>query len=545
MKIIKFLILLVVSLAGYMAQAEDIKKFDVQIEIQDDGTLLVNESIFYDFGRESRRGIFRNIPLVAAAQDSEGNDIGIKIDIELIQVLRGGQPEQYTLEGDSDEFFVRIGDPGVYLKGENRYEIQYRVRGALRPFEEYDELYWNATGDEWSVHIQNSSVQVSFASGHEFSQYACYRGRFGSTQSCDSSHMYEGTVWFKEGNLPPGAGLTVAVGFEKNIVPINMNIVKSPKILERLRIGFMLLCGALGITFISYHLIKERRYRNAHHIKRSIVTQYKPIEGINPMFSGFIIDERISAPEITAGIIYVSQQGYFTIQYVPKKHIFDSDDYLFERTNKEIDKSSISEEILFILDLLFRRRPKPPTFEDLANGTFPSDEEEYLQKHTLSEIKKNTKDLYRARKELGKYMQRKLEWWKIMESTKMRGMNVFRFTPAGWDVSYHLKGFKRFLKATELDRYEFFNNIKNPGDTFMEYLPYAIAFGVEKKWAEQFKDIAIAQPDWYRDDRMNAGAFVGSISQLSSSLNTTISSTGSSGSGSSGGGSGGGGGGSW
>ena len=32
----------------------------------------------------------------------------------------------------------------------------------------------------------------------------------------------------------------------------------------------------------------------------------------------------------------------------------------------------------------------------------------------------------------------------------------------------------------------------------MQYLPFAIAMGVEKQWAEQFKDMYIEQPDWYQ-----------------------------------------------
>ena len=90
-------------------------------------------------------------------------------------------------------------------------------------------------------------------------------------------------------------------------------------------------------------------------------------------------------------------------------------------------------------------------------------------------------------------------------------------------------------------------------EQFMEYLPFAIAFGVEKQWAKAFEDITIPNPDWYDGGSVGSfsamnftssiGAFSSSIA--SSSVSSSSSSGGSSGGGFSGGGGGGGGGGSW
>ncbi len=104
---------------------------------------------------------------------------------------------------------------------------------------------------------------------------------------------------------------------------------------------------------------------------------------------------------------------------------------------------------------------------------------------------------------------------------------------------------------TEKERYEFFNNPADNPQEFMEYLPYAIAFGVEKKWAKQFASITIPQPDWYRGSGpFVATAFADEISSFSEKVSSAVATQRSSGSGSggggfSGGGSGGGGGGSW
>ena len=92
---------------------------------------------------------------------------------------------------------------------------------------------------------------------------------------------------------------------------------------------------------------------------------------------------------------------------------------------------------------------------------------------------------------------------------------------------------------------------------FEKLLPYAVAFGVEKIWAERFKDIDIKPPDWYEGKDMTvfnsvifASSLGRSLSSFRSSATPTTSSKGfssgfSSGGGFSGGGGGGGGGGSW
>lgn len=90
---------------------------------------------------------------------------------------------------------------------------------------------------------------------------------------------------------------------------------------------------------------------------------------------------------------------------------------------------------------------------------------------------------------------------------------------------------------------------------FEKLLPYAIAFGVEKIWAERFKDISLKNPDWYEGhgaSSFNSMILVNSLSHsytgIARAATPTSSSSGfSSGfsGGSSGGGGGGGGGGSW
>ena len=84
----------------------------------------------------------------------------------------------------------------------------------------------------------------------------------------------------------------------------------------------------------------------------------------------------------------------------------------------------------------------------------------------------------------------------------------------------------------------------------MEFLPYAIAFGVEKEWAKAFEGIIIPNPTWYDGgsggvSTFNAVSLTNSVGGFSTAFATSSGTSASSGGGSSGGGGGGGGGGSW
>lgn len=133
-------------------------------------------------------------------------------------------------------------------------------------------------------------------------------------------------------------------------------------------------------------------------------------------------------------------------------------------------------------------------------------------------------------------------------------------TKAGRAVLDQIAGFKQYLSITERERLD---RMTPPQDTpalFEKYLPYAIALGVENRWAERFAGVlaaAAAQGQsgfaWYSgssDPWTNPGGFA---DEVGSNLSDTISSastapggsSGSGGGGSSGGGGGGGGGGGW
>lgn len=168
-----------ISSAGHPAwsQAADelIDRYDISIDIQRNGSIVVVERIDYDFGSQPHHGIFRRIPIRFHYDDRA--DRVYPVDV-LSVVGSPGTPDQYEVNESGNQLQIKIGDPDLTITGGHTYTITYRVQGALNGFLRSDELYWNAIGTEWGVPIQSAAVAVRGPA--TFERISCFAGPPGS-----------------------------------------------------------------------------------------------------------------------------------------------------------------------------------------------------------------------------------------------------------------------------------------------------------------------------------------------------------------------------
>src|SRR5260370_9736407 len=93
--------------------------------------------------------------------------------------------------------------------------IAYRVRGGIINFEDHDELYWNATGDEWEVPILTTDVFVKAPpgvtdDGVRAVAYTGPRGASGQDYRLDRVERFWRFTTTRA--LRPRQGVTVVVG---------------------------------------------------------------------------------------------------------------------------------------------------------------------------------------------------------------------------------------------------------------------------------------------------------------------------------------------
>jgi uncharacterized membrane protein len=119
-------------------------------------------------------------------------------------------------------------------------------------------------------------------------------------------------------------------------------------------------------------------------------------------------------------------------------------------------------------------------------------------------------------------------------------------TVAGTRALEQVLGFEEFITRVEAEHLK--RVIVGHPEMFDKFLPYAMAFGVEKKWARAFEGIVTEPPRWYVGGSMThftVGHLSSSLSSFTREVGSTMTSSprSSSGSGFGGGGSSGGGGG--
>ena len=174
MRVLAFVVALFLGLTTSAFAEERIVNFISDVTVNADASLEVRETITVNAeGNDIRRGILRDFPTTYT--DRRGNRT--RVGFEVLGVTRDGRSEPYALESISNGTRIKIGDADVFLyNGQHTYEIAYRTTRQLGFFPEFDELYWNVTGNGWTFAIDQARVIVRLPVGAKIVQHAEYTG---------------------------------------------------------------------------------------------------------------------------------------------------------------------------------------------------------------------------------------------------------------------------------------------------------------------------------------------------------------------------------
>ncbi|MGD1887034.1 MAG: DUF2207 domain-containing protein [Cohaesibacteraceae bacterium] len=218
MRVLAFAVLALAWLAAPASAQEEILSFETLVEVETNGDFLVTERIQVRAeGFDIRRGIFRDFPTVRRLPSG----LVDRTTFEVISVRRDGRDEPHHQEPIEGGTRLYIGSADVWIAPDvYTYEITYRSRHQMGFFEDFDEVYWNTTGNFWSFPILRAVATIQLPPGAEVRETASFTGRFGSTKNqARSSQIGPSTIRFETTSaLNPREGLTVAVSFQKGLV---------------------------------------------------------------------------------------------------------------------------------------------------------------------------------------------------------------------------------------------------------------------------------------------------------------------------------------
>ena len=623
---------LILAFAPTVARADErILHFWSDVAIQPDSSLEVRETIDLRAEHDAiNHGIFRDFPTRYRGPHGSQFRLGFTFEGATLD----GAPVQASTAPFSNGIRIKIGDPDTFVEvGEHRYVIRYRTTRHVGRFADYDELYWNATGNGWMFPIDVAEARIQLPQSAKFGQRSAYTGAQGSTDSfAEVVDEKPGEIAFRTTRpLGSSEGLTVAAAFPKGVVA---------EADENTRLGWWLsdygppavglaaLLGLLGYYFMAWN----RAGRDPR--AGTVVPIFSPPDDLTPAGMRYIARMGSDNRCFAAALVDMGVRGHIKLS--------EEEGGFFSRDKTRLER-------------LAGTNPLPPDEETALRELAATGESIMMEQKNhakFSAAEKGLADVLKAQYE-GKLFNKNWGWaiagvvlliaavWLAaaavvasygLSDPMMVGTSIGLFALAavlflllqqfrtagkclltiaacvagagalalgapmvplalesGWwlpvalpllslplvvsafawidaptkegrAVLDRIAGFKQYLSITERERLDRMNPPEDTPEIFEKYLPYAIALGVENRWADRFAGVLAAAAAqgrqgfyWYSgsgDPWNNPGKFVDSVgssleSTISSASTAPGSSSGSGGGGSSGGGGGGGGGGGW
>ncbi len=307
-----FASLICLLLLSIAAQAEEtIISFKSDITINANATLDVIESIaVISDGSTIRHGIFRDFP----TRYTDKNGVRMRVNFSVESVTRNDQAENYAVESISNGVRVKIGDKDILIEpGIHKYILKYHADRELGFFKDYDELYWNVTGNGWQYAIQNAQVTIHLPSGAKIANPSVYTGYAGSKDHdaeiiTATGNMFEAATTRV---LGPQEGFTVAVAWQKGIVA-PPSAQQQQLWMLRDNAGY----AGLGLTLLSvigYFLIVWAKF-GRDPAKGTIFPLFHPPEDLGPAGVRFVWRQKFDDRVMAANLIGLAVKGRLKIE---------------------------------------------------------------------------------------------------------------------------------------------------------------------------------------------------------------------------------------
>ena len=363
MKKLSLLLFFFIIQSSFAFAGDEIKRFNVDIFLDKSGWVRVEENIKYDFKDTYRHGIFREIPY----KYKKGiNNYELRIKVLGVRD-NDGNSYKYKVSKERNNLKIKIGDPNKTLTGINTYIIDYSVENAFLFFENYDEFYWNATGNEWwNIPILSSRAKVYFTEDFpDETRVQCFTGKTGSTnQNCEIKKSSEIISFITGQKLGSGEGLTIDISFPKGFI-------KEPSFLSK-AFRFIKHNSIYSIPFFVFAFLYgfwKKEGKDPYH-SDSVTVQYEPPTDITPAEAGTLFDERADMVDITSTVIDLAVRGFLKIEEITStKFLFLSDkDYKLVKIEGG-DGSELKWHEIKILNGLFSGN-KNETFVSKLKNTF-------------------------------------------------------------------------------------------------------------------------------------------------------------------------------
>ncbi len=249
-----------ISASGELTTIEDFSA-DYYLSRTADGRaeMRVVENILADFTNTTdQHGLRRVLPYT----NNDGKNLTFPSDQDLeIAIWRNGQPEPIDHIDTGEGYFeIFIGQNDQVITGQQLYRLEYTVTNPVLNFNNYQELTWDANGNDWNTSFVKVSATVHLdddLKSHFAGDIVCYMGEFGSLRHCGALALEDGAI-FIANYLPARHTLTFGLKFDADtftmaITPKDLTLVGSFTAMITTGIFIILL------SVLTWHATREKR----------------------------------------------------------------------------------------------------------------------------------------------------------------------------------------------------------------------------------------------------------------------------------------------
>jgi uncharacterized protein (TIGR04222 family) len=498
------LCLSLVLLFGGTAQAQtkdwSIANLDAAINVQQNGDVVVDETVTFNF-QGNWHYIARDIP----TSNSEGiGDIEVR-DASGNVLPKGDTPGTYSAYKEGGLQYIQVNFDLTDTTA--TWTFHYRAKKVVLFFAEGDELRWYVLDAETPTTVGKITATVTLpGSVPSDSITHAVEADYGVPLSVSSPGPSK--MVYQASNIPAFSKFWIVTGFPKGVVKYTWTVRRVAAFVIP-KVGFLLPI----IAVLAMLLIWRTRGRDdPGAVYASYVSE--PPSTLSPGLAGALIDEKVDTKEVIATIVDLARRGYLEITDTAGHGILAKTDTIFTRTKSLEDLKGFEASVAKAL--FDSRHPDQVTSAQLKNHFYthvdPIVGQVYVEVTSAGMFFGNPKSV-RAR------------WFgygflvaiilgvltAIFALTHLTGWGWFLLgsivavivvwvfaphmpqrTPKGAQEQRRWEAFRNYLR--DLTR---FQDMASAKENYEKYLPYAIAFGVEKEWTRRFEDLTVASPTWY------------------------------------------------
>ncbi len=449
-----------------------------------------------------------------------------------------GRPLGYHARLRGDYLIVEMAVSG-------EVKLTYAIRNAIRFTGNHDEFLWPATPAENGVNAAEVTLMLPAAAGQFTAQSVLRR---------DAPGMPAAVLWSSDGRLPTtvtssgietgapgplpaGVMLTVDVVTEKGVFTPPAFFLRAWWFLENNPIVLMPLAAWLLML-----LVRRVKGRNADP-GRSVAPMYAPPEGVTPAEAGTLIDDSLDARDIAATLVDLAVRGFLRIEECAPQEglVVDRRDFILRlaKPRAEWPPLALHEETMLFHTFYGGQWTKLSSLHLRFPEIVPM-----MRKQILNELR--DKGMYRIDPVQAQKWRQAAVWvvaggllllqqfglFSLFDSpwlglamvllsagiVFLLGRNMTSKTLQGMRVYVALRGLEEFIDTVEGDRLQRMDQA-----ALERLLPYAMALGIEHRWAHIFHGIATTAPDWFAwaDGHIfDAVVFGNSMGRLSTAVAT-------------------------